>query len=402
MRAQSAINVDELAQLARRRLPQVVRDYLFGGAEDETAVVRNRHAFAEYEFLPRVLSGASTPSLETTLFGKKRSLPFIVGPTGLNGLFWHRGDTALARAAGKAGAIFTCSTAANETLEEVASANHGTSWFQLYALKDIQATSRLISRAHSAGYEALVITVDTPVPGKRERDLRNEFAHDIRLGPRRILDGLFHPSWLASTILRHGMPQMANLREFLPARADAHAAAQFMRNNRALSFSWDDACNIKDAWKGPVLLKGILSVDDVQLAERYGFDGAIISNHGGRQLDSSVPGLVAMVDILRHGKPNLPLLVDGGFRRGGDIVKALCLGASGVLLGRATLVGLAAAGEAGAARALHILSDEARRTMSLLGCASLAELDAGYLRSEPGNPTRSHCQSRPCPNVDRW
>jgi (S)-mandelate dehydrogenase len=383
MKIENAINITDLEKMARRRLPKVIYDYMAGGAEDERTLHRNRQAFEEYRFQPRMLSGVNKVDLSTSLFGDQLKLPFIIGPTGLNGIHWKDGDRALARAAAAAGTSFVLSTASNCSIESVAASSTGSKWFQLYPWGDRAVVGRLIERAKACGYRALLVTVDSLIAGKRERDLRNRFSHEVKLTPRVILDGIMHPRWLYSVWLAGGMPRFENIAEFLPPGATASELAEFTRSQRNPKLTWDDIAWIKDQWKGPMAVKGILAAEDAQEAARYGIEGVVISNHGGRQLDGSDSPLDALPAITRTAGNRLVVLIDGGFRRGTDIVKALALGADGVLLGRATLFGLASGGEAGARKALTILADEVSRTMSLLGCETVGKLGPSYL-SVPG------------------
>lgn len=378
-RIDRAVSVDDMARLAQARLPRVVWEYLAGGAEDETLLRENRDAFARIRLSPRVLTGRGRQDLSVTLFGNRYAAPFLIGPTGLNGLFWREGDLALARAATAAGIGFVLSTASNTSLEEVAKRTSGPRWFQLYPWGDPALSARLLHRARIAGYAAAVVTVDSLVAGKRERDLRNRFSHEIRITPRVALDGLRHPRWLASVWLRGGMPRFENVAEFLPAGATATDLAEFTRSQRNPFFSWDDVAHLRDVWRGPLLVKGVLAAADAERAIAVGADGIVISNHGGRQLDVAQATIDALPTIAAAVGGRMTILLDSGIRRGSDIVKALALGADAVLLGRATLYGLAAGGEAGVARVLEILRDETARTLALVGCSEAVEVTAEHV-----------------------
>ncbi len=378
----NAINIDDLARLARRRLPGVVFDYLDGGAEDEVTLRANREAFEGYRFRPRVLTGNAERDLSITLFGERLALPFMVGPTGLNGIHWVDADLALARAAAEAGTVFTLSTPANNSIEQIAKATRGPKWFQLYPWGDRNLSARLIARAREAGYKVLVVTVDSLVAGKRERDARNKFSHELRFTPAVMLDGLMHPRWLAGVWLRRGMPRFENIAEFAAPGANASALAQFTRSQRNAGLAWSDIAWIKQQWGGPMLVKGVLSIGDLQRAAGAGADGIVISNHGGRQLDGAVATIDVLPEIVAAAGKDMAVLIDGGFRRGSDVVKAFALGASGVLLGRATLYGVAAGGQPGAAKAIAILRDEVDRVLALLGCRSMKEVSMKHLSSQ--------------------
>ncbi len=380
MRPSTAINIADLRGLARRRLPRVVWDYLDGGAEDEMTLDWNREAFRRWAFVPRVLPGTGSVDLSVDLFGERLALPLIVGPTGLNGIFWRRADILLARAAAEAGAAFTLSSASNSSLEDVAAAAEGVKWFQLYPWGERRLSQRLIERAAAAGYRALVVTVDTLTIGKRERDLRNHFTHEVHYTPKVVLDGLRHPRWLVGVWLRGGVPRFENIVEFAPKNAGARELTAFVRARRDLTLSWDDLAWLRGRWTGPFLIKGVLSVEDAKRAADMGADGVIVSNHGGRQLDGAIASLDALVPIVNAASDRLVVIVDGGVRRGADVVKALGLGARAVLLGRAPLYGVAAAGEQGVARALTILREEMERVMFFIGCPGVAALSRSSLR----------------------
>ncbi len=381
MRQEAAINIADLALMARRRLPKVIFDYLDGGAEDEITLRANVAGFDRYRFRPRLLTANVKRDLSITLFGKTYALPFIIGPTGLNGLHWRGADSALARAAAAEGTAFSLSTASCETIEEVAQRSTGPKWFQLYPWGDASFSRRLMERAKAAGYSVLLVTVDSVFAGRRERDARNKFAHQVRITPRVIADGLMHPRWLMSVWLAGGgMPPMANLADFLPPGSTAADMSEFSRSARNPALNWDDIARLKQEWGPgrPMLVKGVLTAEDARLAFEAGADGVVVSNHGGRQLDGSVSTIEALAEIVAVAGDAV-VLIDGGFRRGSDIVKALALGAHGVLLGRSTLYGVAAAGEDGAARAIAILREEVDRTLALLGCRSIAELSSDHL-----------------------
>ncbi len=377
---EKAVNIAGLARLARSRLPRVIWDFLDGGAEDESTLRDNRAAFERYRLRPAMLTGHAKRDMSVTLFGHRLSAPFLIGPTGLNGIYWVDADLALARAAAAEGIGFVLSSPANNSLEQVAAeGGDGIKFFQLYCWDQRPLWARQIERARAAGYKALIVTVDSVINGKRERDLRNRFAHEVRITPRVVWDGLTHPRWLASVWLRRGMPRMENIAPFLPAGADAHELAEFTRARRNLSLNWADIAWMRSQWTGPLLVKGLLTAEDARRAQAAGADGVVVSNHGGRQLDGAPATLDVLPGIAAAVGDSMTVLVDSGFRRGSDIVKALALGADGVLLGRATLYGVAAGGQAGAARALAILRDETDRVMTLMGCASVSELGADHV-----------------------
>lgn len=361
------VNIDDLRRLARRRLPRVVFDYLDGGAEDEVTLRSNRRAFEAIRLRPRLLGGGIV-DLSTELFGQKYSAPFLIGPTGLNGIYWPQGDLHLADAAAEAGIGFALSTGSNASLETIARRIDTPRWFQLYPWGEPEFSAALVERAVAAGYSALVLTLDSLVGGKRERDLRHGFSHEIRMSVPVVLDGLMHPRWLASVWLGRHRPRFENLVPFLGEGASDRDLAEFTRSRRNPRFSWEDVRRIRKSWDGPLLVKGVMCLEDALRARAEGADGIVVSNHGGRQLDGA-PATVSVLERIVDGlDEGATVLLDSGIRRGSDVVKALALGAKAVLLGRAPLYGLAAGGRDGVARALSILADEMARTMILVGC----------------------------------
>jgi len=381
MNLASAVNIADLRALARRRLPRVIFDFLDGGAEDEITLHANCEGFGRYRFRPRLLTANAKRDLSIDLFGQKLSLPFMIAPTGLNGIHWRHADIALASAAAKAGTGFALSTASTDSIEDVGAATSGTKWFQLYPWADRPFCSRMLERAKASGYRTLLVTVDSVTAGRRERDVRHRFSHEVTLTPSVVLDGLMHPDWLFKVwFAGGGMPKIVNVAEFLPPGAGAAEMAEFTRMRRNPMLNWDDMTFIKKAWGGPMLVKGVLTAEDTRLALDHGADGVVVSNHGGRQLDGSLATIEALPEIV-DAAGDAVVMIDGGFRRGSDIVKALALGAKGVLVGRATLYGVAAAGEAGAARAIDILRIEVDRVLALLGCRGISELGPRHVVS---------------------
>jgi len=323
--------------------------------------------------MPRRLIDVSKRDTGIELFGRHQAAPFMIGPTGLNGALWPKGDILLARAAERAGIPFVLATASNASIEEVAAASKGDLWFQLYIVQR-KLAEQMVRRAEAAGYSTLVLTTDVVVNGNRERDLRNNFGLPMRYTPRLIYDGLTHPRWLLGFLL-NGMPPFGN---FVTAdSSDVEMQAAVMHRQMDASFSWDDFNWLRKLWPRKLLVKGILRPDDAERCVAAGADGVILSNHGGRQLDAAVSPL----DVLAESRARIsaPILIDSGYRRGTDIVKALALGANAVLLGRATLYGLAAAGEAGVDDVLRLLKDEVDRTLAQIGCASASKLSPDYV-----------------------
>ncbi len=368
-----AYSIEDLRQRARRRLPRSVFDFFDGGAEDERTLRGNAAAFGEVKLAPRALVDVSRLDTATTLLGKASPLPIVVGPTGAVGFGWRDGDLAIARAACRAGLPYALSTTATLGLERLAREVDGHLWFQAYILRKREFTYSLIERAQAAGYSALMITVDLPVGGKRERDLRNDFAIPFRFTRRNVLDFATRPRW-ALSMLRHGTPVLENLKGLDAGPATATSLASSVGRNYDPSFDWSGLREIRERWKGSLVLKGIVRPDDACRAVDAGCNAIVVSNHGGRQLDGCVATLEALPRVAAAVGDRAEVYLDGGIRRGADIVKALALGAKAVLLGRATLYGACAAGEAGAARAIDILDSELRRTMQLCGARNLQEI----------------------------
>ncbi len=371
-------SIADLRERAKRRLPRAVFEFFDGGAEDEQTLRDNRAAFERVRLAPRVLVNVSQIDTSAQFVGAPARLPIAIAPTGGVGFGWPGGDVAIARAAATYGIPYALSTTATASIERIARAAPGRLWFQVYVLKQREFTERLIERARAADYEGLIITVDLPVGGKRERDFRNDFAVPFRFTRRNLLDFASRPRW-ALAILRSGMPVWENLIGFT-AESDATAAvASSVGRNCDATFDWDRLQAIRDAWPRKLLVKGITRADDAERIAAMGCDGLIVSNHGGRQLDGAVATLDALPVIVRAVGSRVSVLLDGGVRRGVDVVKALGLGAEAVMIGRATLYGVCAGGEAGANRALDILRDELVRSMQLCGVRSIAEIGADLI-----------------------
>jgi len=374
---QRAHSIADLRKLSRRRLPRCVFDFFDGGAEDEISLAANTASLDRVNLLPRVLADVANVELGTRLLGATAAMPLGVAPMGACGLGWRDADVAVARAAAAAGVPYTLSSAAHNTIEEVATRAGGRLWFQPYMLSHREFVFRLIERARSAGYEALVVTVDLPVGGKRERDLRNQFALPFRLTPRTFVDFAARPAWSLPMLMR-GRPLMGNM-VGMETRTGATAAGTTVGSGMDASFSWTDLQRVRDLWLGKFIVKGVLRPDDARRLVALGCDAIVVSNHGGRQLDGACSTFDALPDVAAAVNGGADVLLDGGVRRGRHIVQALAAGASGVLVGRSVLYGLAAAGEPGAARALEILRDEFTRALRLCGCRSVAEVDSTLL-----------------------
>ena len=377
-RVSRVFSIEDLRGAARRRTPRAIFDFFDGGAEDELTLADNQAAFRRRRLLPRVLTDVSMMDTGVQLLGAASRLPLAVSPTGAVGFGWRGGDVAIARAAVAAGIPYTLSSAATASIEQVAKAAPGRLWFQAYILKNKPFLDGLIARALAADYEALMITVDLPVGGKRERDFRNHFSVPFRFTARNLLDFARRPGWLLD-ILRHGMPVMENMVGLEMQAKNATAIASSVGRSYDPAFDWSSLQKIRDNWPRKLIVKGILRPDDAARVAAMGCDALVVSNHGGRQLDGAVATLDALPRVVQAVQGRIPVLLDGGVRCGSDIFKALALGASGVMVGRATLYGAVAAGEPGASRALAILQDELVRTMQLCGARSVAEITVDLL-----------------------
>ena len=373
-----AVSIEDLRLLAKKRLPRAIFDFFDGGAEDEVTLRENRAAFERVRLLPRVLVDVAQVDTKAMLFGKQMNLPLAIGPTGGISAGRAGAELALARAAKAFGVPFTLATPAAFTIERVAEEAGGRLWFQLYVVRDRAFREKLIERAKNSGYEALLVTVDLPVSGKRERDPRNGFVTPYKPNWRNSHDVLFKPAWLLE-ILRYGLPGMANFEGYRFSTPKGTDIATAVGREMDAAFDWEELKRLRELWPGKLLLKGVERPDDAERAAALGCDGVVVSNHGGRQLDGAAPTLEALPGIVKAVGSRMTILLDGGVRRGVDIVKARALGAQAVLSGRATLFGVMAGGEPGARRALEILSSELERAMKLCGARSVAEIDAQLL-----------------------
>jgi len=368
-----AVSIEDLRRLAKRRLPRAIFDFFDGGAEDEVTLRENRAAFERVRLLPRVLVNVAEVDTRISLFGKPSPLPLAIAPTGGISAGRAGAELILARAAKAYGVPFTLATPAAYTVERVAEEVGGRLWFQLYAVRNKEFREKLLARAASAGYEAVLVTVDLPVSGKRERDPRNGFHTPYSPSWRNSRDVLFKPAWLLE-IMRHGLPGMAHFVDYQFSTPKGTDIVTAVGREMDAGLDWEALKRLRDLWPRKLLLKGVERPDDAERAVAAGCDGIVVSNHGGRQLDGAAATLDALPEISRSVGSKTTVLLDGGVRRGVDILKARALGAQAVLTGRATLFGAMAAGEPGALRALEILSSELQRAMQLCGARSVAEI----------------------------
>ncbi|WP_211257549.1 alpha-hydroxy acid oxidase [Muricoccus aerilatus] len=370
-------SIADLRALARRRLPRFAFEYLDGGAEDEVALRRACRSWEEVTLTPRTGVDVARRDPGVTLFGRRWAAPFGISPTGLTGLAWPGADLMIVRAAAARGLPVTLSTPATATIESAAAEAASHLWYQLYVPARLEIAFDLMRRAREADVDVLLVTMDVPVPGKRERDLRNGFSLPFRMTPRLMWDLVTHPAWSFAT-RRYGEPRFVNLLPYAPPDAQgARSLASFMAGQIMPSLTWDVMRQLRDAWPGHFVVKGVMHPDDAAQCLAIGADGILVSTHGGRQLDAAPAPLDALPAILRAVGGRVPVLIDGGVRRGLDIARALSLGAAFVMAGRPTLYGAGAGGEAGAGRALSILLDELDRAMALLGCQEIARLRVG-------------------------
>jgi L-lactate dehydrogenase (cytochrome) len=366
-----------MRELARRRLPRGVFDFIDGGAGDEVTARRNEAEIQEFTLMPHILAGARDIDLTTTVLGQSIPVPLIGSPTGGTGLIHPDGEVAIARAVNGGGGIYVLSTAATRTMEEVAEASSGPKWFQLYLGADRRVGSALLRQAHDLGFRAIVVTVDTPVTGARERDMRNKF-YQRRLTARTLFDGLSHPRWTANFLRSPRVLSAGVLDRAVPADSKA-TRGSLVPQQFDPGMTWRDVTWVQQNWDGPVVLKGVLRAEDAIQARELGLAGVIVSNHGGRQLDHAPSAIRALTAIVDAVGADLEVFLDGGIRRGADIIKALALGARACLAGRPFAYGLGAGGEAGARRAMQILTAELRLVMTLAGAPSVRELDRSWL-----------------------
>ena len=375
-----AYNIFDLRDIALKRVPKGLFEFLDRGTEDEVSLRNNRAVFDRMRFKTRTMVDVSKRNQDTTIFGVKHKMPLVIAPTGTAGLMWYEGEIALARAARAAGIPFTLATGSMTAMERVADEAGGELWFQLYMWPDRSLSHELVERAKAAGYKALVVTVDGVSSGNREYNIRNGFTIPFSFSTRNIFDMVTHPRWLLGVMARYlvtsGMPMYAN---YPAAEAKMTKGPMGRSSLRTDSISWGDLDALRKIWPHKLILKGILDPQDAATAVDHGCDGIDVSNHGGRNLDGVISPLEALPAIVDAVGKRATVFVDSGFRRGSDVVKALALGAHAVMVGRSTLYGVAAGGEVGAARALELYREEISRVLALLGCCGIADLGPQYL-----------------------
>ena len=369
-------SVAALRRLAQKRLPRPIFDFIDGGAEDEDTLRQNESAFSDWELLPKPLNGAAKRDLSTSLFGHTLSSPLLIGPTGLAGLFWPQGEVAAANAASDYGTVYCLSHGSVCTLEQLAKMHQGLKWMQVFIYKDRGFTRELATRAQESGYDALVLTIDNQLIGKRERDIVNGFTIPPRLDLSQMLAFAKKPSWWWA--MRH---ELANVTfgNYVQSNSPESVSALAARMGSLLdpSMSWEDVDMVRAHWKGRLILKGVLHPDEASQAVKHGVDAIIVSNHGGRQLNGAIASVRALPAVIQAVNGAIPVLLDGGIRRGSDIFKAVALGASAVLIGRPHLWGLSVAGKDGVQWVLEMLHGELDRTMGLAGTSNIEEIRTG-------------------------
>ena len=377
-------SVAALRALARKRLPRMVFDMVDGAAGDEITMRANEAALAAFELSPKLLEGAPTRDQSVELFGAKLRSPVIIGPTGLAGLLWPHAELAAARAAARFGTIYCTSHASTATMEEIGAATPGPKWMQIFLYKDRGLTAEFTARAAAAGYKGLILTVDNQVMAGRDRDARNGMSFPLRWGPRSMLDFLSRPGWLLR-MAQTPSPTFVNYGK----RTSIIAFGALMKEQLDPDVDWSDVDRLRKQWRGPLLIKGLLHPDDAREAVGRGADGVIVSNHGGRQLDGAVASIRALPRVVEAVGGRAPVLIDGGFRRGVDVVKALALGARAVMIGRPHLWGVACAGEDGVFCVLELFQREIDRALALGGWDGIGKLDASiFFAGEPAAAAR--------------
>jgi isopentenyl diphosphate isomerase/L-lactate dehydrogenase-like FMN-dependent dehydrogenase len=378
MKVEDAINLDDLRKIAKKRLPKVIYDFIEGGVDDEEGLVKNEQAFIRRPLVPRYLVDVTAINQTATIFGRTYSSPVGIAPTGGISNYYWGGDLMLAKAARDANIPFIMSGAATATMEDMAKVAPEHGWYQLYMAKDKSISEDMIRRARDLGLETLVITVDVPVSSNRERNKRNGFGRPLRLSLANKLDALRRPQWLKS-YMQNGIARIANWEPYVGREVDADELAGFVASQIHGALTWNDVEKFRKLWPRNLVLKGIMRPEDAIRAAEIGVDGLMVSNHGARQLDRAPSPLDVLPAIDAAVGDRLTLMLDGGVRRGSDVLTALCLGAKFVFLGRPTLYGLVAGGEPGAAKAVKILQREIDLTMAQMGCPALSDLGPDFV-----------------------
>ncbi|MFK4874664.1 alpha-hydroxy-acid oxidizing protein [Novosphingobium sp. ZW T3_23] len=374
-----AHNIAQLRVLARRRLPRAIWEFMERGTEDDLLIGRNPAALQALHLVPRALRDVSARSAEITLFGRRQPLPLVIAPTGIADLMWHHGERAIASAAAAAGIPFTQTTSSTTSFADIAKVATAGHWMQMYLWERRDLSWQVVEAARENGADVLVLTIDTPVWPLREFNRRAGMSNPIRPNARLVGDFLRRPRWLAGVMGRYmlegGLPQFANY----PAEVGGKVTGKVARVANSASVDWRDVDELRRRWSGKLVVKGLLHPDDARRALDHGVDGIAVSNHGGRNFDSSPPAIHALPAIVDAVAGRTTVLFDSGVRRGADVLKAIALGADAVMIGRATLYGCAAGGEAGAAHALRLLENEINVAMAMLGITRLGELDRTFL-----------------------
>jgi len=382
MRIADCNNIMDFRRIARRRLPVPVFNYIDGGADDEWTLARNTEAFNDYELLPTQLSDVSTIDLKSTLFGQPVDWPVMIAPTGASKLFHGAGEPAVVRAAAKFGMVYSLSTLGTATIEDVAAAGDGPKMFQIYVLKDRALTREFIERCNEQRYTALCLTVDTPLAGNRERDLVYGFSAPPKFKWRSAVSFAMHPGWLYRATVRKDL-DLVNITSSKVVSKFDRGVVEYVNSQFDRSLTWKDVEWLAEEWDGPLVIKGIQTVDDCRKAADSGATAVMLSNHGGRQLESTPAAIDCISAVADALHDRLEIICDGGIRRGTHIVKALALGANACSIGRAYLYPLAAGGQAGVERGLELLRSEVERSMALLGCNSVQNLGRRYVNHRP-------------------
>ncbi len=373
-------NIADLRREAKRRLPTPVFHYLDGGADDELALANNSSAFDRYELLPTQLSDVSSIDTKSTLFGQPIDWPVMISPTGASKLFHGSGEPAVVRAAEKFGMVYSLSTLGTTSISDVAAVSDLPKMYQVYVFKDRALTAEFIDRCKESNYAALCLTVDTPVAGNRERDLVHGFSAAPRSLVRQAMSFARYPAWIARVLIRKDLEMVNLTRSAAASQSIGGDVRVYIEEQLERSLTWKDVEWLRERWDGPLVIKGVQTVEDCRKAADAGATAVMLSNHGGRQLESAPAPVDCIADVADALRDRLEIICDGGIRRGNHIVKALALGANACSIGRGYLYGLAAGGQNGVERALHILRSEFERTMALLGCNSVEKLGRSYVR----------------------